>query len=174
VSEDRSALWVKPRTHALRVLPTVARKTHELEDAMSTTATETDHPAARWSVGGVFLEALATRDYRLMATTLAPTVRLRAMLPRGPMNWEGPATVTEVFSSWFGTAEDFELVDAAVGEVGGRLHLSWRLRVRPAPFGIGPGWHVIEQQAYADTSVTISALDLLCSGFRAERRNEDA
>jgi SnoaL-like domain len=127
---------------------------------------------ARWSVGGVFLEALATRDYELMGTTLAPAVRLRAMLPPGPMDWEGPDEVAAVFSSWFGDAEDFELIDATVGEVGGRLHLSWRLRVRPAPFGIGEGWHVIEQQAYADAASAIESLDLLCSGFHPDRTNE--
>jgi hypothetical protein len=90
------------------------------------------------------------------------------MLPPGPMDWNGAEEVAGVFGSWFGDAEEFELVDAAVGEVGGRLHLSWRLRVRPAPFGIGDGWHVIEQQAYADAADTIDTLDLLCSGFRPD------
>ena len=131
-------------------------------------ATHDTQQVARWSVGGVFLEALAARDYRLMATTLAPTVRFRAMLPPGPMDWEGPVAIADAFSSWFGPADDFEVVDATVGEVGGRLHLSWRLRVRPAPFGIGEGWHVIEQHAYADTTDTIETLDLLCSGFQPE------
>jgi hypothetical protein len=132
------------------------------------TVDESLPPVARWSVGGVFLEAFANRDYQQLAATLSPEVRLRAMLPPGPMGWEGPATVAEVFGSWFGSAADFELIDAAVGEVGGRLHLSWRVRVRPAPFGIGDGWHVIEQQAYADAGEAITSLDLLCSGFRAE------
>jgi hypothetical protein len=134
---------------------------------MSTT--QENQTVARWSVGGVFLEALANRDYDLLAQTLGPAVRFRAMLPPGPMDWEGPTDVADVFSSWFGTAAEFEVVDAEVGEVGGRLHLSWRLRVRPAPFGIGDGWHVIEQQAYADATDKIESLDLLCSGFRAER-----
>ena len=80
--------------------------------------------------------------------------------------------VATAFSSWFGQAEDFELIDATVGEVGGRLHLSWRLRLRPAPFEIGDGWHVIEQQAYADAGDTIESLDLLCSGFHPERITE--
>lgn len=128
---------------------------------------------ARWSVGGVFLEALANRDYDRMATTLGPGIRFRAMLPPGPMDWDGPDSVTDAFSSWFGDAVDFELVDATVGEVGGRLHLSWRLRMRPAPFGIGDGWHVIEQQVYADAAETIEALDLLCSGFHPERVDSD-
>lgn len=125
-------------------------------------------PMARWSVGGSFLEALATRDYEAMATTLDANIRFRALLPPGPMQWQGPPQVAEAFSSWFGGADDFELVDATVGEVGGRLHLSWRIRVRPAPFGIGEGWHVIEQHGYADATDAIETLDLLCSGFRTE------
>jgi hypothetical protein len=141
---------------------------------MSATHTRNVESVARWSAGGVFLEALANRDYARMAATLGSGVRLRAMLPPGPMDWEGPDAVSGVFSSWFGGAEDFELVDATVGEVGGRLHLSWRLRLRPAPFGIGEGWHVIEQQAYADAGDTIESLDLLCSGFHREPGNEHA
>jgi len=139
---------------------------------MSTTDDPVAQTSARWSVGGVFLEALATRDYQQMASTLSAGVRFRAMLPPGPMDWSGPEEVAGVFTSWFGDAEDFEVLDAAVGEVGGRLHLSWRLRVRPAPFGIGDGWHVIEQQAYADAIETIETLDLLCSGFHADRTSE--
>ena len=139
---------------------------------MSVTRNSNVESVARSSVGGTFLEALANRDYRRMATTLGPAVRFRAMLPPGPMDWEGPETVSGVFSSWFGEAEDFELVDGTVGEVGGRLHLSWRLRLRPAPFGIGDGWHVIEQQAYADAGDTIESLDLLCSGFQREQSTE--
>jgi hypothetical protein len=121
----------------------------------------------------VFLEALANRDYERMASTLGPAVRFRAMLPPGPMDWESPAEVAGVFSSWFGEAQDFEMIDATVGEVGGRLHLSWRLRLRPAPFGIGEGWHVIEQQAYADAGDTIESLDLLCSGFHPTHEPTD-
>jgi hypothetical protein len=125
-------------------------------------------PLARWSVGGVFLEALASRDYELMATTLASSVRFRALLPPGLMQWQGPPQVAEAFRSWFGDATDFELIDATVGEIGGRLHLSWRIRLRPAPFGIGQGWHVIEQHAYADAADTMETLDLVCSGFHDE------
>lgn len=138
---------------------------------MSVVGEKDTNTLVRWSVGGVFLEALAERDYARVAATLGPTVRFRAMLPSGPMDWEGPGAVAEAFSSWFGGADDFELVDATVGKVGGRLHLSWRLRVRPAPFGIGDGWHVIEQHAYADATDTIEALDLLCSGFQPESKH---
>ena len=127
-----------------------------------------DSKEVRWSVGGTFLEGLGARDFGRLAASLAPDVRMRALLPPGPMEWAGSEEVAETFRSWFGEASDFELIDATVGEVGGRLHLSWRLRVRPAPFGIGDGWHVIEQQAYADAGAAIDSLDLLCSGFHAQ------
>ena len=136
---------------------------------MSTMRDPAAQPSARWSVGGAFLEALVARDHQQMATTLSADVRFRAMLPRGPMDRNGADDVAAVFTSWFGEADDFELIDATVGEVGGRLHLSWRVRVRPAPLAIGDGWHVIEQQAYADAAETIDSLDLLCSGFRPDR-----
>lgn len=122
----------------------------------------------RWSVGGVFLEGLASRNFLHLATALGPTVRLRALLPPGPAEWKGRDEVADAFGAWFGSATEFELVDAEVGEVGGRLHLSWRLRMRPAPFDIGAGWHVVEQQAYADGDDAIERLDLLCSGFHPE------
>ena len=81
---------------------------------------------------------------------------------RNSLRGRGPARGAAQASS------EFELVDTAVGEVGGRLHLAWRLRLRPAPFDIGTGWHVIEQQAYADAGDSIDH-DLLCSGFQPER-----
>ncbi len=125
--------------------------------------------AVGWSAGTGFLEGLANRDYGKVAASLASNVRFRALLPPGAQEMTGPQAVADALQSWFGQAEQFELVDASMGEVAGRLHLSWRIRVRPAPFGIGDGWHVIEQQAYADAAESIATLDLLCSGFRAER-----
>lgn len=122
-----------------------------------------------WSAGAGFLEGLANRDYGKVAASLAPNVRFRALLPPGQQETTGSQAVADTLRSWFGQAEQFQLVDANMGEVAGRLHLSWRIRVRPAPFGIGDGWHVIEQQAYADAAESIVTLDLLCSGFRAER-----
>lgn len=123
---------------------------------------------ARWSIGGAFLERLASRQFEQLGETLDESVRFRALLPPGPMEWNGASAVVDTFRSWFGDAEDFEVVDAAVGGVGPRIHLSWRVRVRPAPFGIGAGWHLIEQQAYADALDAIEVLDLVCSGFNAE------
>jgi hypothetical protein len=117
----------------------------------------------------MFLEGLTTRDYGRLAATLHQGVRFRALLPRGPSEWHGRAAAADVFRSWFGESDRFEVVDATVGEIAGRLQMTWRIRLRPAPFEIGESWHVIEQHAFADVHESIEALDLVCSGFRAER-----
>jgi hypothetical protein len=124
---------------------------------------------ARWSIAGMFLEGLTTRDYERLAATLHQGVRFRALLPPGPSEWHGRADAADVFRSWFGESRRFEVVDATVGEIAGRLQMTWRIRLRPAPFEIGAGWHIIEQHAFADVHETIEALDLVCSGFRPER-----
>ena len=123
---------------------------------------------ARWSIAGRFLEGLAARDFERLAATLRPDVRFRALLPGGPAEWHGRDAAVEVYRSWYGDADQLDVVDATVGEVAGRLQITYRIRLRPAPFYIGDGWHLVEQHAFADAETAIDALDLVCSGFRAE------
>ena len=119
----------------------------------------------RFSVAGVFLEALARRDFTALSLTMADSVSLRALVPRGLKEWEGPEGVGSAFAGWFGNLEDFELVEAVIGEAGQRLHLSWRARVRGER--LGEGWFVVDQDMYADSDPTgrLTDLRLLCSGF---------
>lgn len=80
---------------------------------------------------------------------------------------QGATQIADNLRSWFGGAEEFEVLDGTVGEVGGRLHVAWRLRLRPTPWG-DDAWHVIEQQAYLQAGERINAVDLLCSGFQPD------
>ncbi len=136
------------------------------------TTTPQDHAAAtavpQFALAGSFLEGLATQDYARLGDALTPGVRLRALLPPGLMEWIGAEVIAQQFARWFGDTEDFELLDATVGEVDGRLHLHWRLRLRAER--LGTGWFTVEQQAYADTGDggRIARLDLLCTGYRPE------
>lgn len=124
---------------------------------------------ARWSVAGLLLEALAGREFDRLAECFEPHAEMRALLPRGPVVYRGVQDITGAFRLWFGSAEDFEVLDATVGEVGSRLHASWRLRVSPTPRG-DDGPHLIEQQVYAHAVGRIESIDLLCSGFQPEGR----
>jgi hypothetical protein len=129
------------------------------------------HPAAAaplFTLAGSFLEGLAVQDFARLGDVLAADARLRALLPGGPREWTGAKVIAGRFAGWFGDTEDFDLVEAIVGEVGGRLHLRWRLRLRAQR--LGPGWFIVEQQVYADTGEggRITRLDLLCTGYVPE------
>ncbi len=118
----------------------------------------------KWSIGGLLLEALAARDFASMSDCFEPAATIRALLPSGPAEFQGAEQIAKSFRCWFGGAEDFEILDGTVGDVGSRLHVAWRLRLRPTPWG-DDDWHLLEQQAYLRTSERIDLLDLLCSGF---------
>jgi len=124
--------------------------------------------APQFALAGAFLESLAVQDFAQLGGALAADARLRALLPHGLREWTGAGVIAGQFGRWFGDTEDFELVEATVGEVGGRLHLHWRLRLRAVR--LGAGWFTVEQQVYADTgeSGRIVRLDLLCTGYRSE------
>lgn len=121
-----------------------------------------------WSVGGLLLEALADRDFDRMAACFTPAATMRALVPSGVRECDGAAQIVENIRGWFGGATEFEVLDGTVGEVGGRVHVAWRLRMHPTPWG-DDGWHVVEQQAYLHAAERIEAIDLLCSGFQPER-----
>jgi hypothetical protein len=131
-----------------------------------------DHSGAsvvpQFALAGSFLEGLASQDFARLGGALAADACLRALLPSGLREWTGAEVIADRFAGWFGDTQDFDLVEATVGEVGGRLHLQWRLRLRAER--LGAGWFTVEQQAYADTdeSGRIAGLDLLCTGFRPE------
>jgi hypothetical protein len=122
----------------------------------------------QFALAGSFLEGLAAQDFARLGDALTADVRLRALLPRGPMEWTGSKVIADQLAGWFGDTEGFEVVEANVGEVGGRLHLRWRFRLRAER--LGSGWFTVEQQAYADTDDggRIARLDLLCTGYRRE------
>jgi len=135
------------------------------------TATTHGHGAAsvpQFALAGVFLEGLAAQDFARLRGALAADTHLRALLPAGPKEWTGADVIAAQFARWFGDTADFEAIEAAVGEVGGRLHLHWRLRLRAER--LGAGWFIVEQQAYADTDDRgrFARLDLLCTGYRPE------
>jgi hypothetical protein len=150
---------------------TVALPGHESKEAVVS-----GHSAAaavpKSALAGSFLEGLAAQDFTRLGDALAADARFRALLPSGPFEWTGADVIADRFAGWFGDTEDFELLEATVGEVGGRLHLHWRLRLRA--HRLGTGWFTVEQQAYADTDVggRIAQLDLLCTGYRPERDHD--
>ncbi len=126
----------------------------------------TDAPST--SVGRRFLDCLAAQDFDGLAALCRDDVELRALLPGGLREWEGPEKVRAAFVRWFDGTKEYELTETSVGEVGPRLQLRWRARLQAS--WLDPGWFVVEQTAYADTDEEdrIRHLSVLCSGYLPE------
>ncbi len=116
-------------------------------------------------LGDVFVTSLVDGDTPRLATTLDPSVQMRALIPPGPIEVLGAEAVAGKFAAWFGNAEQLELIRSICEPVADRLHVSYRLRVKRA----GDPWNVVEQHLLcAHDQGRITALDLVCSGFRPE------
>lgn len=116
--------------------------------------------------------ALAERDFGRLAGALAPDVRMRALIPPGSIELSGAEAAAARLVSWFGDSERLELVRSGSEEVGDRLHVFYRLRVKSG----GNPWKVVEQHLFCSLDADrVTALDLVCSGLRpeAERGSRD-
>ena len=106
--------------------------------------------------------AVAGRDPQRLAAALTDTVRLRALLPGGPVESHGRDAVVARFAGWFADFDTVELVSAAAEPVADRLLVHYRLDVRQ-----GPTRWVCTQTAICKTAGDrLATVDLLCSGFR--------
>ena len=116
-------------------------------------------------MGAMLVAALTERDFARLARTLAPDVRMRALIPPGPVELSGAEPAAARFASWFGESSGLELVHSGSDEVGDRLHVFYRLRVKRP----GDPWKVIEQHLFCTLDEgCITALDLVCSGFHPD------
>jgi SnoaL-like protein len=131
--------------------------------------TDASPSAPQFAVAGLLLEAFAAHDFDRLATALDDHASLSALLPRGFDEWNGAAGIRSAFEQWFGDVDEFEVADASVGQVGSRLQLRWRVRVRGGP-RFGDEAMVVEQYLYADTAPNgrVRHMSLLCSGFCPE------
>ena len=118
------------------------------------------------AIAGQIIDGLAARDFDAVVAAMVDDVHFRALLPSRVMDLNDRAEVRAAFDMWFGGAERWELVEAIVGEVGGRLHLRWRLHVVNPDRGAGT--LLVEQQVYADVAADgrLTDVSLMCTGYR--------
>ena len=116
-------------------------------------------------LGRVLVTALAQRDFPRLAESLAPDVRMRALIPPGPIEISGSDAAAAKFSAWFGDAEELELVRSGSDTVADRVHVFYRLRVKKP----GDVRKIVEQHLLCTfDDDRISAFDLVCTGFRPD------
>jgi hypothetical protein len=122
-------------------------------------------PSSATDQGTGFVAALAERDFARLACRLTADVRMRALIPPGLVEITGAEAATAKFESWFGDAEEFELIHSGSDAVADRLHVFYRLRVRKP----GNVPKLVEQHLLcAFDGDRINGLDLVCTGFRPD------
>lgn len=121
-----------------------------------------------WPIAGRLLDALTRRDFDVMRDLFAPDVRFRALVPPGPFELGSADDVASRFRMWFGGDDEFEVVDASVGQIGERLYARWRVRMNP--LGEERRGRVAEQHIFGTGTDRITAAELLCSGFQEDWR----
>ena len=117
------------------------------------------------SAGEAFARAIAAKDAAALRAVLSDAVDFQALTPGRHFTAEtGTEVAVEIIlGRWFAPARIERLCSVAAGEVAGRGHVAYRLRVRA-----WDGDYLVEQQAYYDVGADgrIGWMRLLCSGYR--------
>ena len=123
------------------------------------------------SAAGRLVAAVAARDAEAITESLAVDVRLRYLIPPGPGEVSGAAEVAAKFLEWFGDVDVLNVSSSRIEPVADRISARYRFLI-----GTGQASEVIEQQAYLDVDEEgrVTAIDLLCSGFRPAGDAADA
>jgi len=108
---------------------------------------------------------VAGRDSAQLAAAVTDTVRLRALLPGGPVEEHGRDAVVARIGAWLAGLDRVELVESAGETVGDRLLIHYRLDLRRDD----TRWACTQTSVCKIDQGRLATIDLLCSGFREIR-----
>ena len=114
--------------------------------------------------------AVAQRDAGRLSTAITETVRLRALLPGGPVESHGRDEVVARFRGWFAGFDTVDVLESAGEAVADRLLVHYRL-------GLGQGatrWVCTQTAVCKTVDGQLAVIDLLCSGFREINEKGDS
>jgi hypothetical protein len=106
--------------------------------------------------------AVADRALDRLGTHLTDEIRLRALLPGGPIEEHGRDAVLGRFDDWFGSYDTVVLTEVAGDDVGDRVLVHYKLVFDPDA----------DRRVLTQTLVCtvrdglVGRMDLVCSGFR--------
>jgi hypothetical protein len=116
-----------------------------------------EHPLA-----AAIAAAVAGRDSGQLAAAVTEGVRLRALLPGGPVEEHGRDAVVARFGTWFADMDTVNLVEAGGDAVADRLLIHYRLNLAQR----GTHWACTQTSICKIVGGRLATIDLLCSGFR--------
>jgi SnoaL-like protein len=106
--------------------------------------------------------AVADRDSAGLAAAVTEGVRLRALLPGGPIEEHGRDAVVARFDRWFADMDTVGLVESAGEPVADRLLIHYRLDLAQR----GTRWACTQTSICKIAGGRLATIDLVCSGFR--------
>ena len=106
--------------------------------------------------------AVADRNSTRLAAAVTDTVRLRALLPAGPIQVHGRDDVVACFGRWFADMDTVELVESAGEAMADRFLIHYRLDLAQR----GTRWACTQTSICKIDHGRLATIDLLCSGFR--------
>ena len=105
---------------------------------------------------------MAGRNSTRLAAAVTDNVRLRAMLPGGPIEEHGRDAVVARFGKWFADMDTVDLVESAGEAVADRLLIHYRLDLAQR----GTRWACTQTSICKIIDGRLATINLLCSGFR--------
>jgi hypothetical protein len=122
------------------------------------------HPVAAQVAADV-----ARRDPQRLSAALTETVRLRALLPGGPIQAHGRENVAACLCAFFDDFDTVHVVESAGESVADKLLIHYRLDVARA----AQRWVCTQTAICKLVDGRLAVIDLLCSGFREIEINVD-
>ncbi len=112
-------------------------------------------------LGEGWIRAITESAFERLEGFCHPAVASFLLTPKRFQSLDNAADLAAKFRGWFGACVDFRVEASRVGQVGERLAIFYRFRLRDED-----GWSTIEQQLYCDLKEgRVDRLHLLCSGF---------
>jgi hypothetical protein len=134
-----------------------------LEDTEKVTVSADGHSMT--TAGEAFARAFAAKDATALRTVLSDAIDFQGLTPgRLFQASTGAAVAAEIIlGTWLARAHVDELCSVTAGQVAGREHVAYRIRVHR-----DGDEYLIEQQAYFDTGTDgrIHWMRVLCSGYQ--------
>src|SRR5215471_4770857 len=97
-----------------------------------------------------------------IAEAVTDTVRLRALLPGGPIEEHGREAVVARFGGWFAEMDTVQLVESAGEAMADRFLIHYRLALAQRT----TRWACTQTSVCKIIDGRLATIDLLCSGFR--------
>ena len=112
---------------------------------------------------------IARRDPQRLSAALTETVRLRALLPGGPIEAQAQENVAALLCALLADFDTVRVVESAGEPVADKLLIHYRLHVTQA----AQRWVCTQTAVCRLVDGRLAVIDLLCSGFREIETNED-